>query len=243
MENGIKRAGTILSFLVICILQFSNAFGQTCTGDSNSMVLDDDFDGYKNGDETLNGTDKCSSLSVPADFDQDYTSDMLDADDDNDGLSDITDKFAQDKNNGTTTNIPVYYSYQSPANGGIGNSGFTGLMNNGADNYANLYVPANIVIGSSKFTVNNIPVGDALGASNNQKNGFQFGVNAGAFQFNYVISSRVMAPFTAMTPADFQSMSGPLQHEKQTALPGPHRLPTQSRPGSVCNCSRAAVVP
>src|SRR5688572_30607067 len=130
MENGFKRAGMTFSLMLICILSFSNAFSQACNGDPNSMSLDDDGDGYKNGDETQNNTDKCSAASVPFDFDNDFSSDLLDSDDDNDGISDLADKFAQDADNGTTTLIPVVYNYTGADNGGIRGWGFTGLMNN-----------------------------------------------------------------------------------------------------------------
>ncbi|HXH17489.1 MAG TPA: hypothetical protein VNJ07_00275, partial [Chitinophagales bacterium] len=180
----------------------------SCNGDPNSMVLDDDADGYSNGDETQNATDKCSPSSKPADFDTDNVSDLLDPDDDNDGIPDHLDKFAQDPNNGTTTTIPVLYTYQNSNNGGISGWGFTGLMCNNTDNYMNLYNTDDMTVGGAayKFTVDNVPAGDALGALNNQKFAYQFGVNTGAFPFNFVVSSRVMMPFAGITPSDFRSM-------------------------------------
>ncbi|GIV35046.1 MAG: hypothetical protein KatS3mg031_2581 [Chitinophagales bacterium] len=208
MKAVSKKTGLFLSIL-FCIPFFSEIQAQTCTGDPNSMVLDDDYDGYSNGDETLNGTDRCSSLSFPSDFDGDFLSDLPDPDDDNDGIPDTQDKFALDKNNGTTTTIPVHYTFQHPVeNGGFGNSGFTGLMTNGSDDYMTLYNSSDISISgsSNKFTVNNIPGGDVLGSLNSQKNAFQFGVNTGAFPFNFIVSTRVMAPFANVSPSDFQSM-------------------------------------
>ena len=180
----------------------------TCAGDANSMMLDDDGDGYSNGDETQNATDKCSPASVPSDFDQDFTSDLLDTDDDNDGILDNTDKFAQDANNGTTTSIPVLYTYQNTNEGGIGGWGYTGVMTNNVDDYMNLYDMDNMTVGGAayKFTVDNVPSGDALGALNNQKYAYQLGVNVGSFPFGYVVNGRVMGPFAGLTPTDFRSM-------------------------------------
>jgi len=180
----------------------------SCAGDANSLTLDDDGDGYSNGDETQNATDKCSPASVPSDFDHDFVSDLIDTDDDNDGILDNTDKFAQDANNGTTTTIPVLFAYQNTNNGGIGGWGYTGVMTNNVDDYMNLYDMDNMTVGGAayKFTVDNIPSGDALGNLNTQKYAYQLGVNVGSFPFGYVVNGRVMGPFAGLTPTNFRSM-------------------------------------
>jgi hypothetical protein len=52
-----------------------------------SFALDEDGDGYSNADEISNSSDPCSPAVTPPDWDGDFLSDLLDADDDNDGLS------------------------------------------------------------------------------------------------------------------------------------------------------------
>ncbi|NEU06755.1 hypothetical protein GZH53_00385, partial [Flavihumibacter sp. R14] len=149
-----------------------------CTGDTGSFNLDDDSDGYTNGDETANGTDPCSAASKPEDFDLDGLSDITDTDDDNDGLNDQTDKFALDPQNGTTTNIPIDYPFLN-ANPGFGlfGLGFTGLMSNNTD-YKNNYDPdkPNLVMGGA-VGIATAPAESGDPTTNDQKYAFQFGIN------------------------------------------------------------------
>lgn len=180
----------------------------TCdTSDPNG---DADLDGYTNGDEAANGTDPCNPSNVPSDWDKDKISDLNDPDDDNDSLPDITDAFALDKDNGTTSQIPVIHTWNNdtPEQGGIMNLGFTGLMINGADNYKNLYNPGKMTAGGAAgvLTIDDITQGDALGNLNNQEYAFQFGANTGAFNRPFIVHSRINAPFAGFTPQNNQSM-------------------------------------
>ncbi|MBK7772367.1 MAG: hypothetical protein IPI48_18085 [bacterium] len=84
--------------------------GGACTG-ANVSNLDEDNDGFSNADEIANGTNPCASGSFPADADGDQLSDLIDPDDDNDGLPDTSDPFAIDPDNGLTTGLPVNYTF------------------------------------------------------------------------------------------------------------------------------------
>lgn len=178
-----------------------------CSGDFTSFVLDFDNDGFSNGDETANATDPCSAASKPSDFDNDHISDLTDNDDDNDGINDQTDRFALDAFNGTNTAIPLQYKFDNSVQGGILGWGFTGLMTNGGIDYSQLFDEDAMTVGGAayKFTVEQVPAGDALDNSNTQMYGFQFGVNTGTNQ-NIVVQSRVIGPFAGFTPANNQSM-------------------------------------
>jgi len=63
-------------------------------GDNNDDDLDND--GWLNDDEILCVTDPMSNLSVPLDFDNDSICDVVDTDDDNDGVEDSLDLFPYD---------------------------------------------------------------------------------------------------------------------------------------------------
>jgi len=180
----------------------------SCIGDPNSMTVDSDNDGFKNGDETANGTDPCSAASKPSDADIDNISDLTDPDDDNDGISDLLDRFALDPLNGFSTTIPVRYDFDNALDGGINNWGFTGLMTNGGIDYQQLYDSDKMTVGGAalKFTIEEVSSGDAFQTLNSQEYGYQFGVNSGASQWSYIVHSRVMGPFAGFTPASNQSM-------------------------------------
>jgi len=161
---------------------------------------DADGDGYTNGDEQAVGTDPCSAGSVPADYDDDGNPDQLDNDDDNDGLSDSTDPFALDPDNGLSTELPVELDFSStdtfantiPAtSGGTDGLGFTGLMTNGQDNYSELYNPDNVFAGgqANLLSVSEVPDGDAYQNNNDQQYAFQFGAD----------TADVTEPFTVHT--------------------------------------------
>lgn len=190
------------------ITVFEPADAPTCLGDLNSMFIDNDADGYKNGDETQNGTDPCSPASKPQDFDHDFTSDLLDPDDDNDGINDVNDKFALDASNGMNTQLPISLEFDNSEDGGIENWGFTGLMINGVANYKNLYNPVGMTVGGAalKFTVDAVSEGEAFSSTNTQENAFQFGVNLSNTQWNYIAQTRVMGPYQGFTPVNYQSM-------------------------------------
>jgi PA14 domain-containing protein/Big-like domain-containing protein/malectin (di-glucose binding ER protein)/ASPM-SPD-2-Hydin domain-containing protein len=181
--------------------------GQTCSG-ADSTTLDEDGDGFKNHDEITNGTNPCSAADVPPDWDGDKVSNLNDPDDDNDTKPDTSDPFAIDASNGTTTTLPVRYTWNNdaPPAGGLLNLGFTGLMTNGSANYATLFDPTKMTAGGAAgvTTVDSVPDGDAYAANNNQQYGFQFGVKPPAGPFT--AHTRVVSPFSGITPQNYQSM-------------------------------------
>jgi hypothetical protein len=182
--------------------------GSSCTG-ADSTTLDEDGDGYKNADEIDNQTNPCSAADVPPDWDHDFVSNLNDPDDDNDGQPDTSDPYAIDANNGTTTNLPVSYSWnndvQSP--GGLLGLGFTGLMTNGSANYESLYDPAQMTAGGAAgvMTVDSVADGDALGSANTQQYGFQFGFSTTGLG-TFTAHTTILAPFAGLTPQNNQSM-------------------------------------
>jgi hypothetical protein len=173
---------------------------------------DADGDGYTDEDEGLNGTNACSPGDVPADFDGDRMSDRLDGDDDNDGRPDPSDPFARDRLNGLGTSLPVNYVWENdaPSPGGLLNLGFTGLMTNGATDYLDQFDPLKMTTGGAAgvVSIDEVDAGDASG--NQQKYGFQFGINARPAGRAFTAHTRIMAPFAGMSgaqgPGDFQSM-------------------------------------
>jgi N-acetylneuraminic acid mutarotase len=188
-----------------------NDFGggtPTCTRADDSS-LDEDADGYSNADEIDNGTDPCSAGDLPPDYDHDFISNLNDADDDNDGKPDTSDPFAIDPNNGKTTSLPVRYSWDNdaPDPGGLLQLGFTGLMTNGSSNYEGLFNASNMTAGGAAgvTTIDKVPDGDALNAANNQSYGFQFGISP-PVSGTFTAHTRIVGPFTGLTPQDNQSM-------------------------------------
>jgi hypothetical protein len=180
----------------------------TCTRQDDPS-LDEDADGYSNADEIDNGTDPCSAGDLPPDADHDFKSNLNDPDDDNDSLPDTSDPFAVDPNNGTTTTLPVRYTWDNnaPSAGGILGLGFTGLMSNGSANYESLFNPADMTGGGAAgvLTVDKVADGDALGSTNTQKYGLQFGVKPPS-NGTFTVHTRIAAPFAGLTPQDDQSM-------------------------------------
>jgi hypothetical protein len=187
---------------------FEPVDGSSCAG-TNTTSLDEDGDGYSNADEIDNQTDPCSAADYPPDWDQDHISNLNDSDDDNDGRPDRSDPFAIDAQNGAGTNIPVKYTWDSgdPNPGGLLGLGFTGLMSNGTADYESLFDPANMTAGGAPglLGIDSVPAGDALGASNNQQYGFQFGV-ATASSGVFTAHTRIVSPFGGITPQGGQSM-------------------------------------
>jgi len=172
--------------------------------------FDSDGDGYLNGDEEANGTNPASAGDKPDDFDGDFTSDLLDDDDDNDGILDVDDAFAIDASNGMNNTIGVQFTWENdaPPAGGLLNLGFTGLMTNGTDNYKDLFDPAKMTAGGAAgvTTVDEISEGDAFTDDNDQEYAFQFGVNTASETDPFTATTRILAPFAATTPTDHQSM-------------------------------------
>jgi N-acetylneuraminic acid mutarotase len=183
--------------------------GFVCTG-ADDPGLDEDSDGFSNADEIDNGTDPCSGGDVPTDFDSDGTSDLNDPDDDNDGIPDVSDRFALDAGNGLTTPIPVDFPWDSdtPLDHGILNLGLTGSMTNGSSDWLSTYDIDNMtVIGAAGVvTVDAVPNGDALGASNDQQYGLQFGFDARpASASSFEASTSLPNPFGVDVPLAGQS--------------------------------------
>jgi hypothetical protein len=169
-----------------------------------------DGDGYSNDDELANGTDPNSSGDFPADWDEDFLSNLWDTDDDNDGIGDNADPFAIDAANGRSTPLPVLYTWENDvANpGGILNMGFTGLMSNGIDDYETLYDISQLTAGGAAgvLTLDAVSGGTALGASNTQDQAFQFGVNITASTPPVTAHTRIGAPFSGVTPVAGQQV-------------------------------------
>jgi len=189
-------------------LDSSTQAAEVCTPDN--PLTDSDNDGFTNADENANGTNPCSSADFPQDFDSDGVSDLLDQDDDNDGLTDNNDPFALDTSNGATTFVPVSYQWENnsaPA-GFIADLGFSGLMTNQLSDYSSLYnLDLMTVRGAAGvLTVDSVPAGDALTSSNSQEYGFQFGINVGSEDPALVARTRVVAPFAGVQSSGFQSM-------------------------------------
>jgi hypothetical protein len=181
--------------------------GGGCTG-ANDPGLDEDGDGFDNADEIDNGTDPCSAGDVPPDADGDHTSDLNDPDDDNDGSPDTSDPFAVDPDDGTTTSIPVEYTWENdaPNPGGLLNTGFTGLMTNGVDDYATQFDPNNMTVGGAAgvITVDEVPSGDSFKLKTSQEYAFQFGVMPSSQTFT--VQTRIVGPFSGLTAQASQSM-------------------------------------
>lgn len=176
------------------------------TGTPNDL----DGDGYTNDDEIANGTDPENGADVPPDNDLDFTSDLLDDDDDNDTILDVSDAFAIDENNGTTTPVGTLYTWEndSPPAGGMLNLGFTGLMSNGATDYLDQFDLATLTAGGAAgvLTIDSATSGTAVGAANTQQQAFQFGVNVGGELLPYAAHTRIVGPFSGQTPTAGQEM-------------------------------------
>ncbi|MFD2542006.1 HYR domain-containing protein [Lacinutrix gracilariae] len=176
-------------------------------------LADNDGDGFSNQDEIDNGTNICSQGSKPNDNDGDFISDLNDPDDDNDTILDVNDAFALDANNGLNTNLPVHFAFwnNDPGTGFFG-LGFTGLMldPSGTTDYLTQFDEADLSFGGAagKATVDYVTIGDAT--TNNQDNGFQFGVNVDTNSNPFTIQTKVESPYFGINgsqtqPVDFQS--------------------------------------
>ena len=178
-----------------------------CAGGPGSQ--DDDGDGYSNDDEIANGTGECNAGDKPSDNDDDFVSDLLDANDDNDDADDVSDPFAIDADNGLGTELPVRYDlFQEDPGTGFFGIGFTGLMTNGSTDYLDQFNPGTLIAGGTAglFTVPDVSEGDALGSTNTQDNGFQFGVDVSSSTPPFEITVRIQPPFfNGDTPQDGQS--------------------------------------
>ncbi len=165
---------------------------------------DYDNDGYTNNDEIENKDDIqteeeviCNGGSQPNDFDKaaggTLVSDLNDSDDDNDGIDDVNDPFqlGDPLDSGSDAfNLPVLNELDSdnPILKGYLGLGFTGLMNNGDpnDDWLNwldrrddpsVPNPNDLLGGAIGAMTMHMTAGTALGSSNTQEKGFQYGVN------------------------------------------------------------------
>lgn len=177
---------------------------------ANPSNGDSDQDGFSNADENANNTDPCSAADIPSDADGDFTSDLLDPDDDNDGIDDLVDPFALDEFNGANTPLGSLYDWEnnSPAAPFIANLGFSGLLTNGSTNYRDQFDLSQMTISGAAgvVTVDNVTNGDPINGLNTQEYGFQFGVDVNTASPVFRAHTRILAPFAGINPQPHQSM-------------------------------------
>ncbi len=161
-------------------------------------LADGDFDGYSNQDEEDNGTAVCNGGSQPNDFDEaaggTLVSDLNDPDDDADGIADADDPFqlGDPLSAGSDAfTLPVSNALfnNQQGLGGIFGLGMTGLMNNGdtganwlnwIDDRDNGPNPNDVLGGAPGIMTSHMTEGTALGATNTQEKGYQYGVQVDA---------------------------------------------------------------
>jgi hypothetical protein len=180
--------------------------GGGCSGEDDG-ALDEDDDWYTNADEIDNGTDPCSAASRPPDHDADGTSDLHDPDDDDDGRPDTEDPFAIDPDDGASTTPPVALTWDRGGGSGVAGTGFTGLMTAGGVDYLDRFDARKVTVGGRRgvLRVASVPPGDALGARNSQRFGFQLGVAPDGAR-RLTASARIVAPFRGTDPAPGSSI-------------------------------------
>ena len=181
--------------------------GDECAIDS--AAIDADGDGYSNADEIANGTATCSGGDRPADADGDFVSDLLDGDDDGDGIDDADDPFALDATNGRALGVPFEHSWENGESaGGLFNMGFTGLMTNGAADWRELHDAANLTAGGAAgvFTIDAVGAGDPVGSWNSQREGFQLGLDVTPSTAPFTLHTRVLAPLSGASGDKYQSL-------------------------------------
>lgn len=169
-----------------------------------------DGDGYTNDDEIANGTDPQNGADVPADNDIDFVSDLLDEDDDNDLILDVDDAFAIDEFNGSNIPVGTLYTWEndSPPAGKLLGLGFTGLMHNGTTDWLDQFDKTALTPGGAAgvLTIDSANSGTAFGTTNTQEQAFQFGVNVGGETLPYAARTRLVGPFSGLTPVAGQQM-------------------------------------
>lgn len=201
----------------IIVLEPKDAFTCLLPGDGGYDANDDnDSDGYSNQDEIDNksasDTDQdviCNGSNQPNDFDKaaagTLVSDFNDPDDDADGILDANDPFQMgDPTDGGSDafDLPVQNELFSdnPTLKGYLGLGFTGMMNNGAanPNWLNWVDqlgagpnPNDILGGAVGAMTMQMTEGTALGASNSQDKGFQYGVNVSSSTGDFTVESRL----------------------------------------------------
>ncbi|SFR48349.1 PKD repeat-containing protein [Robiginitalea myxolifaciens] len=189
---------------------------------------DYDGDGYTNQDEEDNGTDPCNGGSQPDDFDKvagaPLISDLNDTDDDADGILDANDPFqlgdpATTGSDAFTLPVRNDLFNDQQGLGGIFGLGMTGLMNNG-DTGANWLLwldrrddpgdpnPNDVLGGAPGLMTSHMTSGTALGATNTQEKGYQYGVQV----------DQTTGKFTVI--GNLLNFDGPLQLYGNTAAVG-----------------------
>ncbi len=172
---------------------------------------DYDNDGYTNQDEEDNGTDPCVGASQPNDFDKSagapLVSDLNDPDDDADGINDDLDPLqlgTPDAPGSDAFSYPVENElFSDTALGGYLGLGMTGLMNNGDPNPnwlnwldrkddPNDPNPNDILGGAIGGMTMQMTDGTALGNSNDQEKGFQYGVQVDQSLGSFTVSGRIV---------------------------------------------------
>ncbi len=166
---------------------------------------DYDNDGYSNQDEEDNGTDPCNGGSQPADFDKlagaPLVSDLNDADDDADGIPDATDPFQLGNptaGGSDAFTIPINNDLFNDQQGlgGIFGLGMTGLMNNGntgpnwldwLDDVGAGPNPNDVLGGAPGLMTSHMTSGTALGNTNTQEKGYQYGVQTSTATGNFTV--------------------------------------------------------
>ena len=170
--------------------------------------------GYTYGDLIDNNLDPCNPAQVPPDFDQDFVSDLNDADIDGDGIANELDRFDFDPANGRGNPLPHRVAWGSDVIGTLGGMtahnapGFTGLMAHPTSPVSvfDQFNPDRLIPGGAAgiFTVEQATPGDAQ--LNTQENAFHFGVDVNADSPLFTAQTRIMAPFAGAAPQDGQSM-------------------------------------
>lgn len=180
--------------------------GTVCSG-IFSFSLDEDNDGYSNADEISNNSNPCSPAVTPGDRDGDFLSDLLDSDDDNDGLADSQDVFPIDALNGLDVAPPVRRELFNELGIGFFSIGFTGVMQKPGEDYAQRIDEAELIAGGTAglFTDPGVGAGNPHGSSNTQVNAFQFGVNVDEFTGPFLVRSGLGGLLFNGTPAANQS--------------------------------------
>ena len=212
LPNNTPFAGTIwvaeFSGNSIAILEPTN--NNTCLG-TDDNTIDEDGDGYTNADEIQNGSDPCNPAITPSDFDKTLisgfkVSNLNDPDDDDDGILDNVDPFAQDAFNGLNTTIPLTNRL---ANGtsGLLDLGFTGLMTNGTTDYLDLINNENDIIPGGApelLVIPGVASGIALNGNNDEVNAFQFGIKVDNSTPSFTVSGKIVPPFLGTPPTNNQ---------------------------------------
>ncbi len=182
---------------------YGGSGGGNTTCDTSDPDGDADGDGYTNADEQAAGTDPCNAASQPEDFDDDGVSDVTDTDDDGDGIPDTEDPFALDADNGLSNSLPQTLDFEGQGNDPLDPGvGFTGLMTNGQDDYADLVGQTEVGAAAGVLTLT-WDTGSAYQGTSTQKNAFQFGTTTPDEPF--VLHAQINDGFSGNVPEEFHN--------------------------------------